>query len=324
MLLPWLRLAPALDLLAEFSAACDLDLEALGTSAAADQLNQTAVAQPLLVASALLSYRLSHSPPANLVAGHSVGMITAFAIAGAYDDATAVRLAAARGRNFQTATYQLESGAIDKLDSSYDDKLDSGDNDSGLPQPRYAGTASMIALIGKSVLDKFQTEHWADGLAVQLAVVNSPTQIVVGGTSSALTNLLTRLPAGIKAIPLQVNGAFHTEFMAPAVAPLAAVLEQIEINDTQIQLLNDLTGQPFTGGRNGFGTAANVRNHLLAQVTTPVRWDLVTTWLKNLVNPDADNLEVTELTPAGTLTTILKREISSATFTPLGKSNYVS
>ena len=102
MLTEWLTDAEAADRIAAWSEATGLDLTALGTTATAEEITDTAVTQPLVVVSALLSYaqlRARHGriPADTVVAGHSVGELAAAAISGVITDDEAVRLAAIRG-----------------------------------------------------------------------------------------------------------------------------------------------------------------------------------------------------------------------------------
>ncbi|NED68709.1 ACP S-malonyltransferase, partial [Streptomyces sp. SID10244] len=107
MLSPWLELAGARDQLATWSKLIGLDLERLGTTATADEITDTAVTQPLVVASALLAHqelaRRSELPADAIVAGHSVGELAAAAITGVISSDEAVSLAAIRGAEMAKA-----------------------------------------------------------------------------------------------------------------------------------------------------------------------------------------------------------------------------
>ncbi|EUA30970.1 malonyl CoA-acyl carrier protein transacylase [Mycobacterium xenopi 3993] len=101
MLSPWLELPGAAEQIAAWSAASGLDLARLGTTASAEEITDTAVTQPLVVAATLLAYRElvrrgAFADAELLVAGHSVGEIAAYAIAGVISADDAVSLAATR------------------------------------------------------------------------------------------------------------------------------------------------------------------------------------------------------------------------------------
>jgi len=273
MLIPWLGTAEGKTLLSKFSEAAGLDLVHLGTKAEAEEISDTAIAQPLIVAASLLSYRLSITAPVTVIAGHSVGLITAFALAESFDDQTAIRLATIRGQLFRDVTVQSDSG--------------------------------MSAVIGKNVLPIFESLN----LPLDIAVVNSESQIVVAGSQKALAELSLAVPRGLRVTPLKVSGAFHTEAMRPVLEPLAGVLNNTEIESPMIPVISDLTGEIITG---------EVADHLLAQITNPVRWDLVTNQLgKFACEPDVTDAEIVELAPSGTMTALLKRALPKVQITAL-------
>nr|MDT0522634.1 ACP S-malonyltransferase [Streptomyces sp. DSM 41633] len=91
-LTPWLDLPGVEARLRAWSEAIDLDLVHYGTLADADEIRDTAVAQPLLVAAGLVSAAALGDITPGAVAGHSVGEITAAAYAGVFDDAAALAL----------------------------------------------------------------------------------------------------------------------------------------------------------------------------------------------------------------------------------------
>ena len=232
-------------------------------------IDATEIAQPLIVSASLTSFCAQRSEVAEslrpkLVAGHSVGMLAAFAIAGAYSFETARELAEIRGRLFRDSATPRSSAQND-------------------------GGGGMSAVIGRDALRVFSELN----SPLEVAVVNSDTQIVVAGPLAELDKLKDNAPRGLRISPLPVSGAFHTEAMRPAVDPFAQALASKDIGDPKIPVISDLTGEIITTG---------VIEHLLKQITNPVRWDLVTEQLK-AHNPS----QVIELAPSGTLTALLKR-----------------
>lgn len=191
MLLPWLAAPDARADLAAWSAAVGIDLLQLGTEADAGQLRDTAIAQPLLTATALLSARALGVRP-DVVVGHSVGELPALALAGVLDDATAVRLAAARGAAMADAAAVRPTG--------------------------------MAAVLGG---DPAEVDAAARRCGLTPATVNGAGQTVFGGAAEALAALAEGLPTGARLRPLDVAGAFHTDAMRPAAARFAALLSEV-------------------------------------------------------------------------------------------------
>ena len=209
MLLPWLDQPGAQTDLALWSAAADLDLLHLGTQAPADLIRDTSVAQPLLVAAALLSGRalLAGTAP-GLVCGHSVGELAALALAGVLTDAEAVLLAAGRGRAMAAAAATAPTG--------------------------------MAALLGASSLP--------DRPGLELATVNAAGQVVVGGSTEALDELAADPPPGVRVRRLDVAGAFHTSAMRTAVEPLTALLADLPRRTAVCGVVANADGAVLTDG----------------------------------------------------------------------------
>ncbi|MGO1174377.1 MAG: ACP S-malonyltransferase, partial [Actinomycetaceae bacterium] len=113
MLAPWLDDPESAAIVTVLSAAADLDLADLGTTADADTIKDTAIAQPLIVASSILAFqalkaRTGFTPA--VTAGHSVGELAALAVAGVLSDVDAIRLVAARGRAMAEAAAVTPTG----------------------------------------------------------------------------------------------------------------------------------------------------------------------------------------------------------------------
>ncbi|MFE3545738.1 ACP S-malonyltransferase [Nocardia sp. NPDC059177] len=237
MLAPWLALPGATDRLELWSKAAGLDLVRLGTTATAEEIVDTAVTQPLVVAAALLAF--GEIAPETLaadtiVAGHSVGEFAAAAVAGVITADEAVALAAIRGREMAKACALEPTGMSAVL---------GGDE------------ATVLARLAE--LDLVPANRNAVG------------QIVAAGRLEALAELAANPPEKARVRALPVAGAFHTAFMAPAQEAVAEAIAQISPSDPIRTLLSNFDGKPVTSG-------ADAIDKLAAQVTHPVRWDLCT------------------------------------------------
>jgi [acyl-carrier-protein] S-malonyltransferase len=243
MLAEWLELPGAADRLAAWSQISGLDLAQLGTSATAEEITDTAVTQPLVVATTLLAYdELARRglPTQTVVAGHSVGEIAAYAIAGVITPDDAVRLAAVRGAEMAKACALEPTG--------------------------------MSAVLGG---DEAEVLARLEALELVPANRNAAGQIVAAGSVSALEKLAEDPPAKARVRQLATAGAFHTHYMASALDGYAAAAEQVSTADPRTTLLSNFDGQPVT-------SAADAMEKLVAQLTRPVRWDLCTETMRKL------------------------------------------
>ncbi|GLY18865.1 ACP S-malonyltransferase [Kineosporia sp. NBRC 101677] len=211
-----------------------LDLLEHGTRSDAETLRDTAVAQPLIVAAGLLAWarlagRAGRPAPADLlVAGHSVGEITAAVIAGVLTEQEGMRLAAGRGRAMAAAASREPSG--------------------------------MVAVVG-TTLERL-TER-LDGEDLHLANHNGAGQFVVGGSRPALERLRADPPAQARVIALRVAGAFHTPYMAQAVPEVQELIAGFSPADPVATLVSNRGGQVLT---NGSEVTAALLTQMLAPV----------------------------------------------------------
>lgn len=214
MLQPWLGLPGARAALDEWSDAAGLDLVRLGTDGTADELRDTAVTQPLLTATALLSAGavLEGAVP-DVVCGHSVGELPALVVAGVLDAPTAVRLAAERGRAMASAASIRPTG--------------------------------MSALLGG---DLSTVTVAAERAGLSVATVNGAGQTVVGGSVAGLAALAADPPAGARVRPLDVAGAFHTPAMLPAVGRLQTAVDGLQPRDAACDVVANADGEVVTSG----------------------------------------------------------------------------
>src|SRR5699024_10086835 len=244
MLAPWLELDGVAELLAELSDAAGLDLRTLGTTADAETIKDTKVAQPLIVATSLVSLHAlearvgSRSGWAQVSAGHSVGEFAAAAA-----EAAATGMSAVVG---------------------------------GTPEDVEAAL----------------TAHDLVG-----ANVNGGGQVVAAGLLTDLQALADDPPARARVIPLAVAGAFHTSHMAPAVEAVRSAAAQVTAADPQVPLLSNADGAPV-------GSGGQALERLVAQISSPVRWDLCqATILESGVSG------AVELAPGGVLAGLARRSM---------------
>ena len=239
MLAAWLELPGAAKQLDSWSQASGLDLARLGTTASAEEITDTSVTQPLVVAATLLAHqeltrRGLLAGADTVVAGHSVGEIAAYAIAGVMSADDAVALAATRGAEMAKACALEPTG--------------------------------MSAILGG---DEAEVLARLAELELVPANRNASGQIVAAGRLTALGKLAEDPPAKARVRALDVAGAFHTEFMASALDGYAAAAAKIDAREPTLTLLSNADGGPVTSAQDAMGK-------LVAQLTRPVRWDLCT------------------------------------------------
>jgi [acyl-carrier-protein] S-malonyltransferase len=221
---PWLDVAGVAARLTWLSAVADLDLVEHGTVSDAETIRDTAVAQPLLVAAGLAaadtlaSGRAALQTSLGAVAGHSVGELTAAALAGALSDEQAMTFVRERGRGMAAASAAFDTGMTAVLGGDPDEVLASLE--------RHGLTA---------------------------ANVNGSGQVVAAGSRDALDALAAEPPARARLRPLAVAGAFHTVVMQPAVERLDALAAGLPAADPRLPLLSNADGSVVHHGRDVLG-----------------------------------------------------------------------
>ena len=270
-LAPWLDLPDVAERLGTASELAGCDLIRFGTAASADEIKDTAVAQPLLVAAAIvaasaLSGGDPGDVPAGAAAGHSVGELAAGVIAGVLAADDAMRLVGVRGTAMAAAAAVEPTGMTAVL---------GGDQD------------AVLAAIARNGLTP--------------ANVNGAGQIVAAGTLTDLEAFAADPPAGARLRPLQVAGAFHTRYMAPAAEALRDAAIGVTVDDPAMTLLSDADGAAVTTGKEWL-------ERIIAQVAAPVRWDLCMRTMADL-----GVTAFIELPPAGTLTGLARRALPGVT-----------
>lgn len=245
MLAEWLNLPGAGDRIDRWSQISGLDLARLGTTATADEITDTAITQPLVVATTLLAHAAlaERGLPATadvVIAGHSVGEIAAYAIAGIISADDAVKLAAVRGAEMAKACAAEPTGMSAVLGGEEDEVL-----------------------------------ARLEALELIPANRNAAGQIVAAGSITALEKLAEDPPAKARIRQLATAGAFHTHYMASALDGYAAAAADVTTTEPTTTLLSNFDGRPVT-------SAADAMDKLVAQMTRPVRWDLCNDTLRGL------------------------------------------
>jgi len=237
-LAPWLENPTFRERLTWLSAVAGLDLVHYGTDADAETIRDTAVAQPLLVASSLLAALELFPHPADAfgrigaVAGHSVGELAAAAGARAITAEQAMVLVRERGNAMAAAA--------------------------------KATPTSMTAVLGG---DRDEVLAALDKHGLVPANDNGPGQIVAAGTVEQLAAFADDAPAKARLVPLSVAGAFHTQHMAPAVDVLGRLARSVSTHDARTPIISNRDGQVVHDGR-------DVLKRIVTQISRPVRWDL--------------------------------------------------
>ncbi|WP_125458711.1 ACP S-malonyltransferase [Rhodococcus sp. 1168] len=259
-------------LLEELCDAAELDLRYFGTEAGPEEIVDTAVAQPLIVAFSLLGLAALDSaelePRDTVFVGHSVGELAALAGSGVLTAYDAVALARARGV------------AMARCCQSTD--------------------GSMAALLG---VDSEQAEEIAARAGLRVANHNGGGQVVVGGPRDRIVALASDPPPDVKVVAMSVAGAFHTELMADAREEFAAAVGKVEFADPHTFVLSSTDGEVRSSG---------FAETVVSAVTSPVRWDHCVQTLRKL---GADHR--VELPPAGTLSSMARRETPRPTLTKI-------
>ncbi len=267
---PWLEVDGVAPALEWLSTVADVDLVAHGTTSDADTIRDTAVAQPLLVAGGLVAHR---------ALGTAAGQPNA-----------------AAGHSVGEITAAVVAGVL----SAEQAMVLVRERGRAMAAAAATTPTGMTAVLGGTADDVTATlaRH---GLTP--ANVNGAGQVVAAGTTDQLASLAADPPAKARLRPLPVAGAFHTEHMAPAVDRLASLVAGMSVAEPRSTLLSNRDGAIVVTGQDAV-------SRLVAQVSTPVRWDACMTTMADL-----GVTGLLELSPAGTLTGLARRGLPGvATF----------
>jgi [acyl-carrier-protein] S-malonyltransferase len=209
-----------------------------------EDLKQTKVTQPaIFLHSVILSKVLGDKFNPDMVAGHSLGELSALAAVDALSFEDGLILVSKRAEAMQKACIQNPStmAAILGLDDD------------------------MVEKVCSEIIDDI----------VVAANYNSPGQVVISGTNSGIEKAIVRLTdlKAKRAIKLQVGGAFHSPLMEPAKYEFEKAISKVKFNKPKCPVYQNVNAQPETN-------PDNIKNNLIAQLTSPVRW---TQTIKNMV-----------------------------------------
>jgi len=239
---PWLEVPGFADRLTWWSAVTGIDLIRYGTTADADEMRDTAIAQPLLVGAALASYEALNIAPerVGVVSGHSVGELAAAAMAGVVSPEVALVFVRERGVAMAGAAAATATG--------------------------------MTAVLGG---DPEEVAASIDKHGLTPANMNGAGQVVAAGTLTQLAEFAEDPPAQARLRSLSVAGAFHTGHMSPAVDALRRLTPGILVAAPTVRLLSNLDGAVVEDG-------SEFIERLVRQVSAPVRWDACMQTLSDL------------------------------------------
>jgi [acyl-carrier-protein] S-malonyltransferase len=211
----------------------------------ASRLSATDTTQPAIMATSVaLLAALAEANTAKLlsfvsqraifVAGHSLGEYTALVAAGAVDLLTALRLVHRRGQLMAAAT---------------------------------RGTMAAIIGMDEEPLARLCSRISTEAAPVTIANYNSPGQLVISGAVTAVEEvmILAQEEGAKHALPLNINGAFHSPLMNEAARSLSTALMDAPLANAAVEVISNVTAMPVW-------TAGMIRQELVAQMTAPVRW----------------------------------------------------
>ncbi len=240
---PWLEFPGVAERIGAWSELVGCDLIKYGTVGDADEIRDTAVAQPLLVAAALAATSVlgvATTVHGGIAAGHSVGELAAGAIGGVVTGDDAMRLVGVRARAMAKAA--------------------------------AADSTSMTAVLGG---DEAEVLACIERHGLTPANINSTGQIVAAGTLAQLEAFAADPPPRAKLRPLSVAGAFHTVHMASAVEDLQAAAATVAVSDPVLTVLSNRDGEAVRTGTDWL-------ERIVTQVSAPVRWDMCMATMRNL------------------------------------------
>jgi len=200
------------------------------------RLSETEYAQPAIYVVNALHWSAAQEdlPPADFLAGHSLGEYSALFAAGAFDFETGLTLVQRRAELMG----QVSGGA-------------------------------MAAVVGVSEQIVEETLQQHDATGVVIANYNAPEQFVLSGSHEELARIKSVFEKmeGVRGfVPVKVSGPFHSPAMAPAAARFRSLLASVDLAELRTPVISNVTGRPFGPD------AQEVRALLAEQIAQPVRW----------------------------------------------------
>jgi len=239
------------------------------------ELDSTVISQPAIFVSSLAAVEKLRAEnadvvdQANMAMGLSLGEYTALAFAGAISFEDGVRITKARGEAMQAAAEAAKSGMV-----------------------------SVIGLDKEKVADLCKAASDATGEPLQIANYLCNGNYACSGSMTAVEKAMeiAKPDFGARmAVKLAVAGAFHTDFMAPAVTKLEEVLASVEVKKPRIPVISNVDAKAHSD-------PAVIKEILTKQVTAPVQWETI---MGDLVAKGFD--AAYELGPGKVLAGIMKR-----------------
>lgn len=218
----------------------DLPLRDLMDDGPEEELEETHITQPAVFLANHLVYRylLANDVEADYFAGHSLGEYNALVAGGRADFEAILPVVLARGRAM--------AGAADRVDG---------------------GMAAVLKMDEKplrQLCEDVSADESVEG-TVELALFNSPGQIVVSGAQAALDVVVERAKdaGALKAVSLDVSGPWHSQYMEPAEDPLETALDEVDWSTSGDPVITNVDASPLEG---------SPKDPLIRQLTEPVRW----------------------------------------------------
>jgi len=251
----------------------EIDLEKLCLEGPEEELAKTINAQPAMLTISMILYKLlrKNNIIPDIVAGHSLGEYSALVAASSIEFKDAVKLVRKRGQYMQSAT--------------------------------PLGTGSMVAIISlnKDKIEELINKAYKFG-TIEIANYNSPYQIVVSGESNTIKKLLilAKEDNEINIFPLKVSAPFHSSLMRKAKENLACYIENINIQDSQIPIICNVTADYIK-------TKEEIKDALIEQMTHPIKWaDII-----KKINSEGINYFI-EVGPGNVLKKLIKQILPKA------------